>query len=94
MLLKVTHKDEILVSKGESMKKTTSESFIKQSCFFYLKGNCSITSGLKKEINDKYKKKCSPIPACSLGIEVKEFVGRIKTPNGDLSEGTILSRYL
>ena len=94
MLLKVTHKDGILVSKGELMKKTTSESFIKQSCFFYLKGNCSITSGLKKEINDKYKKKCSPIPTCSLGVEVKEFIGKIRTPDENMAEGTILSRYL
>lgn len=76
------------------MKKTTSESFIKSSCFFYSKGNCSILCGAK-ENNKSVKAKCKPASICNTGVEIKAFVDSIKVPDSNfVNAAVIMSRYV
>jgi hypothetical protein len=77
------------------MKKTTSESFIKSSCFFYSSGCCAIMKGAK-EGNKLVKVKCKPASLCMVpGKEIKEFVDSIRVPDIEFTENvSVMSRYV
>jgi len=77
-------------------KKVTLEDFVKDSCYFYDKGNCSILVGREQEKGIPFpKRKCIPEPFCEKGKEIKEFMKKIKTEDpGIIEEPVILSRYL